>query len=88
MIEMTEDKMANKEKANKESKIWLSISLISGIIYLGIMTTAIYDNRFEHDLFIFISVYIIMFVSFLMYALTRHISTKEVISILIKKVRG
>lgn len=76
---------------NKDQKIWLSVSIISGIIYMSIITISLYNisfMRFRFGIYIFISVYVIMFTSFLMYALTQYISTKEVVSILAKKVRG
>ncbi len=58
---------------NKEQKIWLSISVISGIIFMVIMTMiVIYDKRLDYDLYKLISVYIIMFASFLMYAFTQY----------------
>lgn len=71
---------------NKEQKIWLLISFISGAIFMSIMTMSIYDIRFRYGLYIAISAYGIMFTSFIMYALTQYVSTREILSILVRKL--
>ena len=71
---------------NKEQKIWLLISTISGMIFMSIMIMAVYDIRFKYGLYIMVLAFVIMFTSFIMYALTQYIPTREIISILAKKV--
>lgn len=71
---------------NKEQKIWLLVSFISGILFMSIMTLALYDIRFRYGLYILVSAYFIMFTSFMMYAFTQYISTREIVSILAKKI--
>lgn len=72
---------------NKEQKIWLSASFISGIISVSMVTMAIgYDIRFRYGLYIAISAYVMTFISIIMYALVQYASTREVLSILVRKV--
>ena len=71
---------------NKEQKIWFLVSFVSGVIFMSIMTLAIYDIRFEYGLYILFSTYGVMFISFMMYALTQYISTRDIMSILARKI--
>lgn len=71
---------------NKEQKIWLLISTISGMIFMSIMIMAVYDIRFKYGLYIAIAIFGIMYAGFMMFAMTQYISTREIVSILAKKV--
>lgn len=74
---------------NKEQKIWLSIGFISSVIVIGLMSIAMASDVRHRYSFIFVLVpYCIAFLSFLMYALTQYISTREIASIMIRKVFG
>ena len=77
---------------NKEQKIWLFISIVSGTIFVSTfvdaLTLAKSDIRLKYGFYILASAYTVTMVSFLMYAFTQYITTREIISILIKKVRG
>ena len=73
---------------NKEQKIWFLVSFVSGVIFMSIMTLAIYDIRFEYGLYILFSTYGVMFTSFIMYALTQYISTRDIMSTLARKILG
>ena len=73
----------------KERKTWLLICVISGIVFTVLMDAAlVYDIRFKYGFFVVVLAYVVMFTSFVMYSFTRYISTKEIVSILIGKVRG
>jgi hypothetical protein len=52
------------------------------------MGAAIYDIRFKYGFYMATLAYVIMFISFVMYAFTQYVSTKEVVSILAGKIRG
>lgn len=72
---------------NKEQRIWLRISIVNAIISMGMLiAAAVYDIRLKYGLYITILTYAIAFVSFLMYCLVQYMSTREIISILIKKI--
>ena len=72
---------------NKEQKIWLLVTIISGIIFMTIMTMSIYDIRFKYGLYVVILAFGIAFTGLFMFSMTQYISTIEIISILSKKVR-
>jgi bacteriorhodopsin len=72
----------------KERKIWFLICSISGIVFIGIMGAAVYDIRFKYGFYMAALAYVIMFISFVMYAFIQYVSTKEMVSILAGKIRG
>ncbi len=72
---------------NKEQKVWLLISAIFGIAFVGIMTMSIYDIRFKYGLYVTITTFSIMYIGFIMFALTQWIPTREIVSILAKKLK-
>lgn len=72
---------------NKEQNIWLLVSTISVVIFMILMEIAFYGIRFKYDVYIIMSISIIIFVSFIMYAFTQYVSTREMVSILVKKLR-
>jgi uncharacterized membrane protein len=81
--------MPEIDRYKKERHVWLLIGAVSAIVFTGLMSYAIsYDLRFEYGFHIAVLTYIIMFVSFIMYAFTQYISTKEVVSILVEKIIG
>ena len=75
---------------NKEQKIWLFISIVSGTIFVSTFVDALTLTKSDIILldrfYILVSAYIVTFVSFLMYAFTQYLSTREIISILKEKV--
>ncbi len=77
---------------NKEQKIWLFISVVSGTIFMSTfvdaLTLAKSDIRLKYGFYILASSYTVTMVSFLMYAFTQYISTRDIISILKEKIRG
>jgi len=74
-------------KMNKEQKIWFLISTVSGITFISLLTmAAVYNIRFKYGLYAVLLMYGITFTGFIMYALTRYMSTKEITSILAKKI--
>jgi bacteriorhodopsin len=78
-----------KDECKKERRIWLLISIISGTVFIGLMTAAVsYDTRFKYGFYVVSLTCIAMFTSFVMYAFTRYVSTKEIVSILVRKVVG
>lgn len=73
---------------NKEQKVWFLISAISGITFISLLTMAVvYNIRFKYGLYAVLLMYGIMFTGFIMYALTQYMLTKEIASILAKKIR-
>lgn len=73
----------------KERRVWLLASVVSGIVFMGLMIYgSIYNIRPRYGLYIVVLTYGIMFFSFIMYLLTQYISTKEILSILSGKIRG
>jgi len=75
---------------NKEQKIWLFISIVSGTIFVSTFVDALTLTRSDIILldrfYILSSALTVTFVSFLMYAFTQYLSTREIISILKEKV--
>lgn len=77
------------DECKKERRIWFLVSVISGIVFVGLMAAAIsYDIRFRYGFFVVTLAFIVMFTSFLMYSFTQYISTKEILSILARKISG
>jgi hypothetical protein len=77
------------DECRRERKTWLLICVVSGIVFTVLMDVAlVYDIRFKYGFFVVILAFIVMFASFVMYSFTQYISTKEIVSILIGKVRG
>ena len=72
---------------NKEQRKWLSICIISGTIYMTLMSLSLYDIRFKYGIFIVISTAFIAYFGIVMFALTQYMSTKEIVSIIIGKVK-
>lgn len=73
---------------NKEQKVWLLISAISGITLVSIVTMAVvYNIRFNYGFYVVATIFGIMYVGFIMFALTQWIPTREIVSILTKKLR-
>ena len=72
---------------NKEQRKWLSICIISGTIYMTLMSLSLYDIRFKYGIFIVISTAFIAYFGIVMFALTQYMSTKEIVSIIIWKVK-
>ncbi len=71
----------------KEEKIWFLIMTISGIIYITLLSLSLYNIRFKYGLLIMILFFAVAYIGLIMMALTRHIPSREIVSILIKKVR-
>lgn len=79
----------NIDMCKKEMMIWLLISVVSAVVFVGVMTNAVvYDIRFKYGFYIAVLTYIIMFISIVMYSFTQYISTREIVSILVGKIRG
>ena len=72
---------------NKEQRKWLSICIISGTIYMTLMSLSLYDIRFKYGIFIVISTAFIAYFGIVIFALTQYMSTKEIVSIIIWKVK-
>jgi hypothetical protein len=76
------------DTCKKERRLWFLISVVGSIVFIVLMTNAIvYDMRPKYGFYITALVYVVTFVSFIMYAFTQYISTKEIVSILVGKVR-
>jgi uncharacterized membrane protein len=74
---------------NKEQKIWLSIGIVGSVVVIGLMSIAMVSNiRHSYGFIVVLLAYCIAFVSFLMSALTEYISTRDIVSVLIRKVFG
>lgn len=71
----------------KEEKIWFLIMTVCGIIFITLLSLSLYNIRFKYGLLIVILFFIVTCIGLIMTALTRYIPTREIISILIKKVR-
>lgn len=67
---------------NKERKIWFLISVISGMICYGMIVAAVYDIRPKYGIYIVVSSFIVWYIGIIMFAMTRFMTTKEIISIL------
>lgn len=77
------------DTCKKERKLWFLISIVGSIVSIVLMTNAIvYDIRPRYGFCIIALTYVVTFTSFVMYALTQYISTKEIVSILVGKVRN
>lgn len=80
----------NKEgwiKVNKEQKIWFLISTVSGITFISLLTmAAVYNIRFKYGLYAILLTFGITYTGFIMYAFTQYMSTKEIASVLSKKI--
>lgn len=74
-------------KMNKEQKIWFLTSAISGIIFMSILIMTIYDIRFKYGLYVVILAFGISYAGLIMFSMTQWISTREIVSMLSKKVR-
>jgi uncharacterized membrane protein len=73
----------------KEMRIWLLISVVSAVVFVGLMINAVvHDIRFKYGFYIAVLTYVIMFISIVMYSFTQYISTREIVSILVGKIRG
>lgn len=72
----------------KERKTWLLISIVSAVVFTVLMDAAlVYDLRFKYGVLVVVLAYTVMFTSFVMYSFTQYISTKEIVSILARKIR-
>lgn len=77
------------DECKKERRIWLSVSIVSALVFIWLMITALkYDIRPIYGIYLVVLTYFIMFCSFVMYSFTEYISTREFVSILVKKTRG
>lgn len=76
------------DECKKEMKIWLSVSAVSAILFTGLMiAAAVYDVRFKYGLYMVVLTCIVMYFSFVMYSFNQYISTREIVSILVRKFR-
>ncbi len=74
---------------NKEQKIWLLICAISFSISFGLIYfSAVHNIRPRYGFMIIALTYSVAFISLMMWVLTQYASTKEIISILTRKICG
>ena len=77
------------DTCKKERMIWLLISVVSAIVFIGLMTSSVvYNMRSRYGFYIVALNLCIMYFSFIMNAFTQYISTKEIVSILVGKIVG
>ena len=77
------------DKCKKERMIWFLISVVGSIVSIVLITFgAAYNMRPKYGIYMVMLTYVITFASFVMYAFTQYISTKEIVSILIGKIRN
>ena len=76
------------ETCKKERTVWLLISMAGVMVFYGLMISGvIYNVRPMYGLYIIVLSYGITCISFIMYSLTRYISTREIVTILLRKIR-
>lgn len=71
---------------NNEEKVWFLFSFMSCIAFVTLLITALYGPKFKYEFYVVVLAFGMAYMGIIMFAMTRYLTTKEIVSILMEKI--